>query len=217
MSDDEKPIKPFLTLVNKAFGNDRVAQKLFKLLGGELTEDRILKAIELYGAPRVDHAARLMAQKLKTEKIPNPGAFLNKLILTGGSAEKTSLSNEKQPSWSSQTPSGESKPPPNPSWDFCGRISDTNDIEELRRDNRWPLPQNKALYQRLSRDNRKPLVDEVAHKWPYLHDHAKNFQLDLLDDDFIEDSLFKTFSQILNDIRFERASHHLRNKIWNET
>lgn len=202
---------------SKAVGNETIARQLCLLLDNELDSDYMLAAIELHGAPKVDAAVRLVAQKLKTSKIANLGAFLGKAIREDWAGEKTSRIEQKRPSSGYQSPVGNSNPSGIKNNDFSGGVSNLNAIEELKKEHHWSLAENQAFYRRLSRDSRQPIVNDVTKKWFYLPVHAKNMDADLLGSEFTDHNLFIPFSEILNNIRLEQAAHSLRSKIWNES
>lgn len=206
-----------MEIESKTVGNEQVAKQLCSLLEDQLPIDRMLAAISHYGAPKVDAAVRVVAKKMKTENISNMGAFLKAAIERDWASEKTSPERQNQPSRASYQPTGNSNSSFHQAEDFSGGVSNLSSIDEIKKQTKWPIAENRAFYYRLGRENRQAVVDAVALKWIYIHDHAKFQKVDLLSDDFPDSPLFVQFSEILNLIRFEKDTSHLRTKIWNET
>jgi hypothetical protein len=202
---------------SKAIGNEEIAKHLSEMLGNKLSPDRILKAIQHYGAPKVDRSVRYAAQKLKTQNFDNLAGFLHQVIERDQSLEKTLPRPEKEPSWPRNSPNRNLSASGNPKNHFSQDFSNSSSIDDLKRKSHWSIPENKAFFQRLSPDNRKLIVDDVCRKWWFLLEYAKHLKLDLTSDSFIDHVLFKPFSGVLNNIRFEQAAFSLRSKIWNES
>lgn len=202
---------------SKAVGNQTIAAQLSVMLDGELLPQYLIQAIERFGAPKVDAVVRRIVQQMETSKISNLAAYFNKAMLTEHQSEKTSLSNQNQPSSGIDSLDRNSNLSGNKNSSFSRGVSNSNAIDDLKKEHYWPLAWNKNFYRRLSRSNRQDIIDQVANKWFYLHEHAKHFEIDLLGSEFTDHNLFIPFSEILNNIRLEQAAHPLRSRIWNES
>jgi hypothetical protein len=201
----------------KTIGNDVIAKQLSDMVDGQLLPQFFLQAMERFGAPTVDSVVHKICQQMKTSKISNLASYFNKAISQEDFDNKMSKIEQKEPSWSSSATDRRQSFQDRQNTGSSPGIGNSNSIDSLKKENYWPLTWNKNFYRRLSRDNRQPIVNDVAHKWPYLLEHAKQMKIDLLSDEFIDDALFKTASEIINAIRFEIAAHPLRSTLWNDS
>lgn len=221
MSDDlddfDKALAAMDTTKEKpssVYGDAELAADISVMLDGVLGVTDAYSLIRQYGALKVQLAAKRLAKSDFT-KIENLSAAL-RLVIESGSIDhldvNVALSSQNRPN---SLPNG-SNPGIAEQRDSSADHSQLSEIDKLRKGSMWTAQENREWYLNLPRNIRAIVVEDAVHKWLFLDEYARKEGIDMTSNNFAHDRMFGVhFSRVINVIRFDNVSRHLRSRVEN--
>lgn len=187
-------------------------EALSALIGDKVSIACLKVWIHKYGLPAVQRHVLALAEKLKTQNIDVNSVFSPSVPPQCHPEPKTSRTQEKQPSMASYSPTGHSNPVRDPKNNSSAPVGDSNDYESVKRECTWTMDENRAFYERSSRQTREMILSGIREKWPAIDFHCQQYKIDPLSDGFTHSHVFPAVSDILNECRLQTIWSSIRSR-----